>query len=265
MPHRFLGRQVQEGRTQRSCSSYTDVYEANDGKHGNVPRGDISAEPSMPSIALQNSVGVGRARIGYDGLNGQIVVFRLTRTDEQKCIRYWHGYVVYQRDLTPEQWKAGRDAGFPQLASKAQVMSTEIFSLPLKRFALEIDLDIDMSVQYTRDFHHHGPDFLFAVAELWMNVGVGRYLIYPKSMPGNFFEDIASIAAAISSPPSSRNLELTGCGGWCSWMSAYWDRLGADSLAADDEMNYQKLIRLSMLESRVGHLAIYRYGDLFDS
>jgi RHS repeat-associated protein len=100
------------------CQSYTDVYEANDGKHGPVPRGDISAEPSMPGIALQNSVGVGRARIGYDGLSGQIVVFRLTRTDEQRCIRYWHGYVVYQRDLTPEQWKAGRDAGFPNWPRK---------------------------------------------------------------------------------------------------------------------------------------------------
>jgi hypothetical protein len=51
-------------------------------------------------------------------LAGQIVVFRLTRTDEQKCIRYWHGYVVYQRDLTPQQWKAGRDAGFPNWPRK---------------------------------------------------------------------------------------------------------------------------------------------------
>ena len=100
------------------CSSYTDVYEANDGKHGSTPRGNISAEPSNPSFALQNSIGAGRSKIGYDGLSGQIVVFRLTRTDEQKCIKYWHGYVVYQQDLTPEQWKAGRDAGFPNWPRK---------------------------------------------------------------------------------------------------------------------------------------------------
>ena len=100
------------------CSSYTDVYEANDGKHGSTQRGNISPEPSNASFALQNSVGAGGSKIGYDGITGQIVIFRLTRTDEQKCIKYWHGYVVYQRDLTPEQWKAGRDAGFPSWPRK---------------------------------------------------------------------------------------------------------------------------------------------------
>jgi len=100
------------------CENYTDVYEPNDGKHGSVPRGDISAEPQNPHLALLASAGVGKSRLGYDGLGGQIVVFRLTRIHEQKCIRYWHGYVVYQRDLTPEQWKAGRDAGFPNWPRK---------------------------------------------------------------------------------------------------------------------------------------------------
>ncbi|UXH78158.1 RHS repeat-associated core domain-containing protein [Roseateles amylovorans] len=100
------------------CSSYTDVYEANDEKHGSTPRGKISAEPSFPDLALQNSVAVGRSKIGYDGLSGQVVMFRSHWTDEQKCIKYWHGYVVYQRDLTPEQWKAGRDAGFPNWPRK---------------------------------------------------------------------------------------------------------------------------------------------------
>lgn len=49
---------------------------------------------------------------------GELVKFRLTRTDEDKCIRYWHGYVVYQRDLTPEEWKAGRGGGFPNWPRK---------------------------------------------------------------------------------------------------------------------------------------------------
>ena len=141
-------------------------------------------------------------------------------------------------------------------------MSIETFSLSLKKFSIEIDLDVEASKQYTRDFCRHGPDFLFAVAEIWIRVGAGRHLIYPKSNPGNFFEDIKSISMAISDPPSVQNLEsIIDCGGWCSWMSSYWDRLDADSLVGDDEMNYEKLIRLSMLESRVGHLAIYRYGD----
>lgn len=85
---------------------------------GSTPRGNISAEPANLGLALAASTGAGRARIGYDGLTGQIVIFRNHRTDEQKCIKYWHGYVVYQRDLDPEQWKAGRDAGFPNWPRK---------------------------------------------------------------------------------------------------------------------------------------------------
>ncbi len=103
---------------EQCCTSFTDIYEPNDGKHGSVQRGDISPEPANATLALQNSVGAGRSKVGYDGLSGQIVVFRLTRIDEIKCIKYWHGYVVYQRDLTPEQWKAGRDAGFPNWPRK---------------------------------------------------------------------------------------------------------------------------------------------------
>ncbi|WP_457332612.1 RHS repeat-associated core domain-containing protein, partial [Rhizobacter sp. P5_C2] len=115
---RYIPGTGSQPNTQECCTAYEDVYEANDGKHGDIPRGDISAEPANPTLALTHSVGAGRSRIGYDGLAGQIVVFRLTRTDEQKCIKYWHGYVVYQRDLTPQQWKAGRDAGFPNWPRK---------------------------------------------------------------------------------------------------------------------------------------------------
>jgi uncharacterized protein RhaS with RHS repeats len=100
------------------CLSYRNVYEPNDGKHGSTPRGNISAEPANPQEALANSVGVGNSRIGHDSASGQIVIFRLTRVDEQNCIKYWHGYVVYQRDLDPQQWKAGRDAGFPDWPRK---------------------------------------------------------------------------------------------------------------------------------------------------
>ncbi|MFZ6844166.1 RHS repeat-associated core domain-containing protein [Undibacterium sp. RuTC16W] len=103
------------------CKAYTDVYDSgrgNEPKHGREQRGDSSAEPANPVLALQNSVGAGRWRLGYDGFGGELVEFRLTRTDEDKCIRYWHGYVVYQRDLTPEEWKAGRGGGFPNWPKK---------------------------------------------------------------------------------------------------------------------------------------------------
>ncbi|SDO23404.1 Ig-like domain repeat protein [Polaromonas sp. JS666] len=103
------------------CASYTDVYDVgreNAPKHGKTQIGNRGAEPSNPEFALQNAVGASDWKLGYDGLTGELVMFRLQRTDEQKCIKYWHGYVVNQRGLTPEQWRAGRDAGFPKWTRK---------------------------------------------------------------------------------------------------------------------------------------------------
>lgn len=106
----------------KCCTSYTDVYEPYDEKHGSVPRmgpkGIISAAPANGQIALANSAQVGRERIGHDPSTGQVVIFRNHRTDETNCIKYWHGYVVSQTDFTPQQWRAGRDAGFPDWPRK---------------------------------------------------------------------------------------------------------------------------------------------------
>ena len=112
------GRDSSRGR--ECCTTYKDVYEANDGKHGSQPRGNISAEPANPSTTLTTSIGVGKSRIGHDPVTGQIIIYRLTRIDETNCIKYWHGYVVGQKNITPEQWKAGRDAGFPNWPRKPQ-------------------------------------------------------------------------------------------------------------------------------------------------
>jgi hypothetical protein len=94
------------------------VYEPNDGKHGRTQRGDISPEPTNAAEALQGSVGVGKSRIAFDIKTGEIIIYRLTRIDEKNCIRYWHGYAVKQKDLTPEQWRAGRDANYPNWPRK---------------------------------------------------------------------------------------------------------------------------------------------------
>jgi hypothetical protein len=102
------------------CFDYKNVYESNP-KHGAVSRqirGGVSPAPVNGPAVLLTSVPAGTARIGYDPATGQIVVFRNHRTDEQNCIKYWHGYVVSQQDLRIEQWQAGRDAGFPNWKRK---------------------------------------------------------------------------------------------------------------------------------------------------
>jgi RHS repeat-associated protein len=103
------------------CFDYKNVYEGNP-KHGAVPRqgtrGGISPEPVNGQAVLATSVPAGNARIGFDPAAGQVVIFRNHRVDEQDCVKYWHGYVVSQQDLRPEQWRAGRDAGFPNWPRK---------------------------------------------------------------------------------------------------------------------------------------------------
>jgi RHS repeat-associated protein len=106
------------------CTQYKNVYQSNSGKHGSTsrpgPRGTVGAEPINGPAVLATSVGAGNARIGYDPSTGQLVKFRLERTDEENCIKYWHGYVVSQTDLQPEDWRAGRNAGFPNWPRKPQ-------------------------------------------------------------------------------------------------------------------------------------------------
>jgi RHS repeat-associated protein len=105
------------------CTEFQNVYEPNSGKHGSNSRpgsrGSISREPANGAAALANSVPVSDdVRIGYDALFDEIIIFRTHRTDEVKCIKYWHGYVVALSDLMPEQWRAGRTGGFPNWPRK---------------------------------------------------------------------------------------------------------------------------------------------------
>jgi hypothetical protein len=105
------------------CPDYKNIYAPNDDKHGGTPRpgsrGTISGLPSNGQTALDNSAPVNNdLRIGYDPTTGEIVILRRHFTDEHKCEKYWHGYVVTQSDLTSDQWRAGRDAGFPKWPRK---------------------------------------------------------------------------------------------------------------------------------------------------
>jgi RHS repeat-associated protein len=107
--------------TDHCCIEYKNVYDPNP-KHGAASRqvrGGIAPAPVNGQAVLAASVAVSEdQRIGYDYGLGQIVIFRRHHTDEQNCTKYWHGYVVSQQDLRVEQWRAGRDAGFPNWTRK---------------------------------------------------------------------------------------------------------------------------------------------------
>jgi hypothetical protein len=135
------------------------------------------------------------------------------------------------------------------------------YSLNFAGFSIEIRVDEQSSVDFTNRFDHHGPDFVFAVAEIWLNHEGTTHLIVPSTHPENFLECLRDLGACVSSPPSVRGIEeVIPCGGWCSWMAGYWDRVDRESDTADDEKLYDLLIPASFVASRVGHIAVYMYG-----
>ncbi|HEY0065021.1 MAG TPA: RHS repeat-associated core domain-containing protein [Telluria sp.] len=116
-----IKRGISELTKSCECLVFRDVYEANSGKHGGGdrggPRGPISREPTNPNVLLALSVPVGpRMRMASDPSAGELIVYRLTET--RGCDRIWHAYVVTVKDLTPDQWRAGRDADFPNWPRK---------------------------------------------------------------------------------------------------------------------------------------------------
>lgn len=128
-------------------------------------------------------------------------------------------------------------------------------------FSIEVRVDVQSSVDLTKRFDHHGPDFVFAVAEIWLHQEGLTHLIIPATHPGNFLENLRDLEKLVIGPPSVVGIEgLIPCGGWCSWMAAYWDRVENECNTADDEKLYDLLIPLSFVESRVGHIAVYMYG-----
>jgi hypothetical protein len=127
-------------------------------------------------------------------------------------------------------------------------------------FSIEVRVNIQSSIDFTQRFDHHGSDFAFAVAEIWLHHEEAKHLIIPATHPGNFLESLRSLDKLILNPPSAPGMEqLVPCGGWCSWMASYWDRVDKECNTADDEKLYDLLIPLSFVESRVGHIALYMY------
>lgn len=141
-------------------------------------------------------------------------------------------------------------------------MSVEIFtySLVFPKFSIDFDVNLKLSIEWTRGFSSHGPDFVFAVAETWLSIQGSRYLIESAIRPGNLIEEFKDFSVKLSSPPYVQNLEhIIPRGGWCAWMRGYWNRLNNDCSTVDDEANYDMLIGFSLMDSREGHIAIYRY------
>jgi hypothetical protein len=149
------------------------------------------------------------------------------------------------------------------LAKEAKMTDVNVtpYSLSFASFSIEVCIDEQLSVDFSKQFDHHGPGFVFAVAEIWLDYEGPKHLIVPATRPENFLECLRGLGICLLSPPSVPGIEeVIICGGWCSWMAGYWDRVDRESNTADDEKLYDLLIPLSFVESKVGHIAVYMYG-----
>lgn len=135
------------------------------------------------------------------------------------------------------------------------------FSLDFSEFSLDFDVWIGLSIEWTRRFASHGPNFVFAVADTWLRIGITRYLIAPEDNPGNFIETLKYLAATVRNPTHIPDIEkIIPRGGLYAWMCGYWDRIMNDCNMPDDEAIYDLLIRLDVVDAHEGNIAIYRYN-----
>jgi len=103
-------------RIMRDRISYEHRYEDNP-KHGLKRRGNIARRPTNGNTALENSVSISERRcLGYDPINMELVVLPLHRTDEENCVRYYHGFVIDDPDQIGKRQdiiNTAKKAGYP--------------------------------------------------------------------------------------------------------------------------------------------------------
>ena len=133
-------------------------------------------------------------------------------------------------------------------------------SLDFSNFSVDFDIDIDASIEWTHRFDSHGPDFVFAVADIWLRIEDVRHRIVSQRHPGNFIELLRAMEREFLHPFVLQDIEkIIAQGHWGRWMAGYWDRLQLDSGAVDDEALYDLLGPMLVEEGQEGHIAVYEY------
>lgn len=149
-----------------------------------------------------------------------------------------------------------------QTGQESQNSMQKSYLLIFRGFCIEFLIDIRRSIEFTRRFEYFGPDFVFAIAEVWLSMNGEKFIISPGDHPGNFLEDLNLMAARVSALPVVSCVDSQfQCGDWSSWMADYWVRVENDAATEADETLYEKLIALSFIDTRTGSLAIYKCAN----
>jgi hypothetical protein len=138
---------------------------------------------------------------------------------------------------------------------------TITYSLELPGFFIDFDVKKESSLAETAAYHLPDcPDFVFAVADTWLRLENSRHLIASEFHTDNLIETLRTLAARLRTLISMPVVEKIPRGGWCEWMDGYWNRLKSDCSTPEDEVIYDLLIPMSVMESREGYVAAYLYN-----
>lgn len=151
-------------------------------------------------------------------------------------------------------------------ASQNKVNNMSTYSLELDSFAIEFDVDEEFSISETAAYERPDvPDFVFAVADIWVKVTGVRHLVISKFDTGNLIETLRALGKELrllrALPALNGNIKIPQ-GGWCAWMRGYWDRIDQDCSLPDDEENYDLLIPYGLVSGRDGHFSAYLYDSV---
>jgi hypothetical protein len=140
------------------------------------------------------------------------------------------------------------------------------YALVLDAFPIEFDVREEISISETSARHYpDAPDFVYAVADIWVVVDKVRYLVISMFDTGNLIETLGIFRKKLHSisvmPSLTENIKLPR-GGWGSWMEGYWDRIDKDCSLSDDEENYDLLIACDLISGKDGRFCAYLYDGV---
>lgn len=156
--------------------------------------------------------------------------------------------------------------GLSQLASKAEIMSGDIltYSAEFNHFWIDFDVKLRPSIEATKAYWPpQVPDFVFAVADIWLRLPESRHLVIDELGAGNLIETLSTFSERLNRLFTPMDIEkMIPCGGWGVWMQGYWRRIEDECQKLDDEAIYSALDSVSMIEGLDGRIAAYRYGGI---
>jgi len=137
-----------------------------------------------------------------------------------------------------------------------------VFKLNFLKFSLEFDVWVELSSEWTETFPKYTPDFVFAIADTYLSVQGTRYALVLEDHPGNFIVTLEGLSKAFLDPKKIPDIEnIIGCGELHKWMINFWKKIENESVVPSEEVIYDLLFPIKIVDAKEGSISIYRYKN----